>query len=297
MPPRDKSYHSPFRQHLLEHMLAYQIVGIIAALILVIGGTVWLLQSRQPSFVDESAARAVVLDYDDPGELSAFQQRQLLHEILENAIAAQGGRVFVDRLLTVKKVGTLTQRDSVMQVNYSFKRPNRVRYRLEHDERGFRIGFDGARAWIQPFASGRLADAQLLDAHDATSLTLTSELATPAVLFFDESQHMTFDGEAMVDGHLCYVLAYSGPLRASQRFYIDQESHILRKRTRQARFRGEDHTLVEVTYRDFRNVDGVEVPHYEEVRFDGELQTSFVIDEYILNPGILDEFFEMPEQS
>ncbi len=296
MPPPNITHTSPLRQHLHQHMLAYQIAGIFMALLLSIGGTVWLLKSQRPSFAEERP-RPVDIDYDIAEALTPFQERQLLHEILENAISAQGGRVFVDRLLTVKKVGKLTQDDSVMEVNYAFRRPNRVRYRLEHDERGFRIGYDGSRAWIQPFSSGRLAAATPLDDGDTSSLILTSELALPAVLFFDESQYMTIGGEADVDGHRCYILDYRGPLRAAQRFYIDQESYLLRKRARQARFRGEDHTLVEVIYRDFRTHEGIEMPFHEEVFFDGELQTAFAIEEYILNPGILDEFFEMPDES
>ncbi len=296
MPPPNITHASPLRQHLHQHMLAYQVVGILLALLLSIGGTVWLLKSQRQSFAEERP-RPVAIDYEATEALTPFQERQLLHEILENAISAQGGRVFVDRLLTVKKVGTLTQQDSVMEVNYAFKRPNRVRYRLEQDERGFRIGYDGTRAWIQGFSSGRLADATPLGDDDASSLILTSELALPAVLFFDESQYMTIAGETEIEGRLCYILDYRGPLRAAQRFYIDQENYLLRKRARQARFRGEDHTLVEVLYRDFRTRDGIEVPFHEEVYFDGELQTAFAIEEYILNPGILDEFFEMPDES
>lgn len=294
MPLSNKAYLDPLRRQVTKHPLVFQVLGLAVSLILIILGASWLLQSQHSAPAENENASTMVLDVEEPRVLTPLEERQRLHEILEKAISAQGGRIFVDRLLTVKKTGVLVQEGSTMNAVYAFKRPNRVRYRLEQDERGFRFGYDGALAWRQLYRSGHLAPAEPLPEDEAPGLVLTSELAVPAVLFFEESRYMSIVGTEEVEGHSCFVLDYVGPLRAAQRFYIDKDSHLLRQRTRQARLRGEDTTLVEVIYSDFRAVDGIEFPFLETVLFDGEVQTVFEIENFIINPGILDEFFEMP---
>ncbi|MCC5807377.1 MAG: hypothetical protein JJU00_13725 [Opitutales bacterium] len=290
------------RFHFARNALAYQIAGISLGLVVALGAVavvVWyqMLQPQRDAAGTSPYARTGLLEFTDPDELSPLQQRQALNRILDNAIAAHGGHFFVDRLLTVQKTGILTQNDRALHLHYAFKRPDRVRYRLEYDDRGSRFGYDGARAWRQTFAGGRLGPAHPLDEDDASGLVLTSELAVPAVLFFEEAQYMSIAGIEEVEGYPCFVVDYTGPLRASQRFYIDRESYVLRQRTRQARLRGEDSTVVEVVFSDFRSIDGIDFPFREKVLFDGEVQTVFEIEEYVINPGILDEFFEMPGES
>lgn len=294
MPFSNKAHMTPIGRRLAKHPLVFLVLGAAFSLTLIIGGTLWLLQWEHPVPAEDENARTTAVDAEEPRVLSPLEERQLLREILENAIAAQGGRIFVDRLLTVKKTGVLLHDGAKLNAVYSFKRPNRVRYRIEQDERGFRFGFDGARAWRQLYRSGRPAPAETLPADEASSLVLTSELAVPAVLFFEESRYMSLHGREEVEGHSCFVLDYVGPLRAAQRFYIDEDSHLLRQRARQARLRGEDTTVVEVIYSDFRTIDGIELPFLETVLFDGEVQTVFEIEDFIINPGILDEFFEIP---
>ncbi len=302
MRPLRRKIPSGLRFHLARNVLAYQIIAIALGLFITLGviaAVVWymMLQPQREAAGTSPLARASLLEFSDIDELSPLQRRQALNRILDNAITAHGGHFFVDRLLTVQKTGILTQDDRELHLHYAFKRPDRVRYRLEFDDRGSRFGYDGSRAWRQMFARGRLGAAQPLAEDDASGLVLTSELAVPAVLFFEEAQYMSLAGIDEVEGHSCFVVEYTGPLRASQRFYIDRESFVLRQRTRQARLRGEDDTLVQVVFSDFRSIDGVDFPYRETVIFDGEVQTVFEIDEYIINPGILDEYFEMPGES
>ncbi len=290
-------YIDPFNRVAAKHPAAIVVVGLILGISLIAVGSFWLLDTNGEPASEVAYVQPHITENEDSPALSPLQERQLLREILENAISAQGGRIFVDRMLSMKKVGALTQDEMTFEAIYAFKRPNRVRYRLAKDDRGSRFGYDGSRAWLQTFNAGRLSPAQPLGEDGTAGLIVTSELAIPAVLFFEETQYMSFLGTYKVEGHRCYILKYTGPLRASQRFYIDQDSFLLRQRSRQARLRGEDPTLVEVIFSDFRTIDGIDFPFRETVLFDGEIQTVFEIEKHLINPGILDEYFEMPGES
>lgn len=287
------------RHHFTRNATVYQIVTICAGMLItlgVIGLTVayFMFQEQRETGGAAPYTWDSLLDFDEPASLSPLQRRQALNRILENSIAAHGGHHFVDRLRTVQKSGTLTQNGTELHLHYAFKRPDRVRYRLQHGDRGSRFGFDGNRAWRQPFRGGRMGEARPLEADDASGLVLTSELAVPAVLFFEENPYMSLIGVEAVGGHECFVVEYTGPLLPAQRFYIDRGNFVVRQRIREARLRGDDPTVVSVLFDDFRAIDGILFPHREIVKFDDEIQTVFEIDVFFINPGILDEFFEMP---
>ncbi len=278
-----------------ENSRSTYLIGALGLLMITMLGTAWiLLKQRNEREPPEEASLPGY--YRDTGVLTPLEARYRLNDILEQAITAQGGRLFMERLSTIRKLGTLTQGESSLQVNFAFKRPNRLRYRLEAEDHGYRIGYDGSKAWIQGFNQEGSGAPRVLESRDTANLVLTSEIALPAIIFFNEPQYMSLQEAEEVEGHLCHVLKYEGPLRASQTFYIDQETFVLRKRARQTRFRNEDNTRVDVVFTDFRSLNGVPMPYREIVYFDDELQTDFFIEHITINPGIIDDYFTMPAE-
>ena len=298
MNPSNRPENATPRRRAAKPRLAAMISGAVASLLFILAGTFWLQSHRGPGTEGAGPQEERPPEHDAVQQtLSPMAERQHLRAILENAISAQGGRIFIDRLVSLKKIGTLIEGESRVNTIYTYKRPNLVRYRLNHEERGSRFGYDGNRAWMQVFSAGRLRPARPLEGDDASGLILSAELAVPAVLLFEETQHMSLADRGEVEGHPCFILEYTGPNHSEQRFYIDQESYLLRQRTRLARLRGGHETMVEVVYSDFRTIDGIPLPFRETVYFDGEVRTILEIEEYVINPGILDEYFEMPGES
>lgn len=285
-----------WKAHYTAYGLIYQILFSLGALALVLIGIVWYLADRQAAKRPEVAA--VILDYsEDPSApLEPWRDRQALNHILRAALQAQGGQVFLERLNTLKKIGSLEQTDSeeILEMHFSFRRPNLLRYRLTSEHGGVRIGFNGRTAWIQEERSGFFGEPRVLSGADEATLALTSEIALPVDVFFGQPQHMDFVGEEEIDGFPCYVVRFRGPLRPEQLFYVDQESYLVRKRVRSGRFRGDSPTVVSVIFSDFREIDNIFHPHLEEVYFDGELRSRSRIEQFIFNPGIIESFFEIP---
>lgn len=296
--PAPQSKFDWWNTHYAAYGLIYQIVFSLLGLAVVLMGIVWYLADRQAAKRPEVAPVVIEYGEDSPMELEPWRDRQALNHILRAALQAQGGQVFLERLNTLQKIGTLEQAgsDNVLEMHFSFRRPNLLRYRLTSEYGGIRIGFNGRTAWLQEERGGFYAPPRILDGADEATLALTSEIALPVDVFFSQSQHMDYMGEGEVEGVPCYILRFRGPLRPEQLFYIDKENYLVRKRVRSGRFRGDSPTVVSVVFSDFRAIDNILHPHTEEVFFDGEFRSRSRIEQFIFNPGIIESFFEMPIQ-
>jgi hypothetical protein len=244
-------------------------------------------QVAQAVSVQSEAERRELLRQDD----------QTLQTIVSRTIEAMGGLSRLESISSLHKSGKLYQSDNVYAVEYYFKRPNQLRFRLEREAVAMTMAYDGEIAWRQIEVERVARPWVALDNMEQGVMRRNAEMVLPVTRFFNELQYLTKLPDADVGEHACFVVQYEGPLQATQVFYIDKVEYLVRKRTRTDRFNDGPERELEVLYLDYRQIEGRQIAFEEDVIIDGVPDNRFVVDEVTVNPGILGEYFSPPPSS
>jgi len=268
-----------------------QAVIILAGCFLVLGGMFIGFLSYSQATEQDTAAISEVEHLEMLREDDAT-----LENILTRTIEKLGGTVGLETVTSLRKSGTLVQGEQTFVVEYYYKNPRSLRFRLSQENIAVTIAFNGEFAWQQQELRGVAQPWTELDKIETAIMRRNAEMVLPITHFFDQMHHLRKREDAMVNEHLCYVIEYVGPLESRQVFFIDKVEFLIRKRERIDRFDETPERLLEVFYEDYRLVEGRQFAFVEDVYVDGEPDNRFTIEETFVNPGVLSTYFSPPPQ-
>lgn len=219
-------------------------------------------------------------------------------QIVEKNVAARGGLKAWRKIQTMVWTGHI-ERSHVSAPSPSFvlqqKRPNKTRFEIRAAGQTAVRLFDGSQGWklhpardggveLQPFTAEELSfardgqgiDGPLMD-HDAKGIAVALE------------------GVDEVEGHKAYRLNVTLPSGASHHVWIDAQSFLDLKYDQKARQASGRPNTVSVYYRNYRTVEGLQIPFTIESGTDrNEARDRLVIDRISLNSPLDDRVFTRP---
>lgn len=219
-------------------------------------------------------------------------------QIVEKNAAARGGLDAWRKIQTMVWIGHVDS-DNAPAPDLPFvlamKRPNKTRFEVTAlNQRTVRV-FDGKEGWkLRPGNSGKMD----LRPYTPDELTFArDEQVIDGMLIDHEAKGIgvTLDGVDQVSGHDAYRLALKLPSGETRHVWIDTQTFLEVKYDRQVRdMRGEPVT-VEVAYRDYKIIDGLQIP----VTIESGVATSgkkdrLTVDKIALNPPLADAIFAKP---
>ena len=239
-----------------------------------------------------SAAGAVAADSPPAApELTAEQ-------IVEKNEAARGGAEAWRKVQTMVWAGHMeSQGGATPHVPFVLeqKRPNKTRFELNAmGERSLRV-FDGKRGWkarpnrdgspdVQPFNPQELKFAQ--DAIVIDSPLIDHEAKRVAV---------ELDGVDQVEGHKAYRLIVRTASGQRHNVWVDAQTFLDIKYDRTSYNAAGVPATVSVYYRDYRNVEGLQIPGTIETGVgSGKPPDRMVIEKVAVNPPLDDRMFTRP---
>lgn len=239
-----------------------------------------------------SLAGAVVADPgQEPSELTAEQ-------IVEKNIAARGGLDAWRKVQTMVWAGHMeTSGSPVARVPFVLqqKRPNKTRFELNAmGDRTLRV-FDGRRGWkVRPGRDGR-AEVQAFTPQEQRFARSETVIDDP--LFGYESRRIAvdLDGVDQVDGHKAYRLIVRTPSGERHNVWVDAQTFLDVKRDRTSYNEAGVPATFEVHFRDYRTVEGLQIPGAIETGVgSGQGTEKLVIEKVALNPPLDDRLFARP---
>jgi len=284
---------SNFKEYFLQfyrnHVQIIQILGIFLGLTLFIWGIFAFALNKDESLEggDGDAPRVLVNDADMTIDL-----------LIDLVYDAHGGRARMGNINSYVRSGHLELKDGEAFVVYTYKRPNKLSYRLSLSNRSVRFVWDGKRAWQENAATGKEMEGVLLDSVQAREIAANARLAAPLDEFFTVRRNFrNFFKETTEGDRVAWVLTWKAPKAAERyRFFIDAGSYRVFRRERDLLEPGTEDEVVEtisVHKSNFAYTSQVLFPMEETVHRDGSWINTFTIDEYEVNPGILDQYFEL----
>jgi zinc protease len=219
--------------------------------------------------------------------------------LLDRVIAAKGGR---DRLRGIHRLkaaaraeavdptGTSHPVDTVTYLQY----PDRLRIETTlHSDRGpvtMVQVFDGARGWVKdPSGIHDVPERMIRDLHgslrrDTVAALLAADEGTLRVRVLPDVR----DGSA----RLTRVLELSGAGFDPMVVFVSPETHLIARQTYVAGAAGEP--LVEESFEDYRNVEGVQIAFMARVRIGGRPMLERRVTAITFNPPFVPSLFQRP---
>jgi hypothetical protein len=221
-------------------------------------------------------------------------------EVIERNVAARGGLEAWRKVNTMVWLGHLERhgRDAqripfVMQL----RRPNLTRFELKEQFNQFTRIFDGTRGWkLRPAADGR-PETKLFSPEEVSFARAEFAIDGPLLDYQEKGVTAALDGIETVAGRKAYRLSLTLPSGNERKVWIDTRTNLEIRYDRPATNPLKPGAPVSVYYRDYADVNGLQIARSIETGVGAEgadAVDKLVIDRVIVNPKLDDGAFAPP---
>lgn len=231
-------------------------------------------------------------------QLPAAEQPLTVDEIIAKNTAARGGEDAWRKIRTMLWTGHV-ESSNAPNPNAPFvlalRRPSSTRFEITAmNQRIVRI-FDGKEGWkIRPL-SGGTPDVQLYTPSEIRYARDEQVIDGPLLDHAAKGIAVSLDGVDVVEGKNTYRLVVTLPSGGHRHVWVDAESFLDIKYDREAPSLSGTPVTIEVTYRDYREVDGLKLPFVLESGVVGAgKKDRLVLERVSVNPPLDDGMFIKP---
>lgn len=219
---------------------------------------------------------------------------QSVDEILAKYYQARGGLEKIKSIRTLRLTGKISGGGMEFPVVMEQKRPNLMR--LEFTLQGLTgiQAYDGKRGWmVMPF--GGKKDPEPMDEDMLKQLAQQADIDGALVDYKEKGHQVELIGKESVEGTDAYKLKLTRRDGDVEYIYLDTDSYMEIKVQGKRTIRGTEFEG-ETVYGDYKQVNGLMMPHSIESGAKGSSQKQKIMIEKIeINPPIEDSRFAMPE--
>ena len=209
-----------------------------------------------------------------------------------------------------KAQGTIMPQRPVEEAHLPFvmelKRPSKVRFELQFKGQTAIQVFDGTQGWkLRPYLNRN--EVEPFSPEEMKIASARGELDGFLIDYAAKGTQVELDGTEKVEGRDTYKLKLTLKSGDVTRLWVDSQTFLEAKvEGRPRRLDGTDHP-VEVYYRDYRPVDGLQIPFVLETRVLPVAKTAtglrdtpvpperIIIDKVTVNPKLDDSLFGKPQ--
>ncbi|MFQ5640190.1 MAG: outer membrane lipoprotein carrier protein LolA [bacterium] len=233
--------------------------------------------------------------------LAAVSFAQSADEIIQKHIEAQGGLDKLQAIKSIKMSGKMTMEGPggmamEGQIIRQQKRPHFVRMDIRFQGQAMVQAYDGENAWhIIPFMGD--PTPQPMPEDQAKQLIHDSDLDGPFVDYKAKGHKIEFVGKEDVEGTETYKLKVT--LKDGDTFtsFLDSEYYLELKRiVKQKDRRSGNEIEAETFMSDFKEVNGVMMPHAVKIKGSGPGTINFIVDSMEVNVEMDESVFKMPAE-
>jgi hypothetical protein len=228
---------------------------------------------------------------DSPPGLTASQ-------IVEKNIAARGGLEAWRKVQSMTWVGHIESANAPapnLPFVLEMKRPNKTRFEIKVPGQTSVRVYDGTHGWKLHQASHGKPEVQPYTQDELSFARDGEGVDGPLMDYQAKGISISLDGVEEVEGRRAYRLSIKLPSGNSHHVWIDAQTFLEIKYDRLARGKFGQSGMVSVYYRNYRTIEGLQMPLMIESRADRTKATDkMVIDRIILNPSLADKVFAYP---
>jgi hypothetical protein len=286
--------------------MSRKILGICLALAFAV--SVARAGDGSPSQAKLSAAAIVEKNVAARGGLQAWRSIQTMS--LEGKLGAGGNQRATlpvpGRKPDAKTVPPRPTDEVKLPFVMELKRSRKMRLELQFNGQTALQVYDGANGWkLRPYLNRRVVEP--FTAEELKLASMQADLDGPLVDYGVKGTEIELAGMENVDGRDTYKLKLTLKNGNAMHVWIDAQTFLEAKMEGQPRrLDGTDHP-VEIYFRDYRQVNGLQIPYLLETKVLPVVQTvlglkdplvpteQIIIDKVVVNPKLDESLFSKPE--
>ena len=208
-----------------------------------------------------------------------FAQAQTVDEVINNHIAALGGKENLNKIQSVITEANLNIQGADIAVTLT--QVNNKLARQDINANGM-LGFDmltEKEGWTyMPFNGMQKPEPKTAEEVKESSSDL--DIAGPLVDYATKGHKVELLGKEAVDGTECYKLKVTLASGKDETFYIDPATNMIIRTKKMQKANGQE-TEIQTDYSDFRDVEGVKMPFNISLPFGSLLISSVKVNQAI----------------
>ncbi|SFI27404.1 hypothetical protein SAMN04515618_115136 [Collimonas sp. OK307] len=219
-------------------------------------------------------------------------------QIVEKNEAARGGRDAWRKIQTMVWVGHVESANvtvPTLPFVLELKRPNKTRFEITAlNQVAVRV-YDGTNGWkLRPTRNGK-PDLQAYTPDEQKFAREEQVIDGPLIDYQAKGIAVSLDGLDEVEGHKAYRLNVRLPSGISHHIWIDAQTFLDVKYDRETRSAIGQTATISVFYRNYQNVEGLQIPAIIETGMSTtQVKNKLVIEKIALNPPLEDWRFAKP---
>jgi outer membrane lipoprotein-sorting protein len=225
---------------------------------------------------------------------------QTVDELIARNLEARGGEEKLRALQTMRINGTVTVQGMDVPITVMAKRPNLMRQEMQIQDKKVVTAFDGATAWMINPMLGSGEPQEIIGPQ--AELTRDQSDFDGSLLDYRKKGHtvelVKGDGpqgtEKLEDGTAVYHLKVTRSNGRIQHYYLHADRGIEVKQSSEVEGPDGQKMLVEQELSDYREIDGIMVPHSVKSLMDGTPVVTMKVEKIEFNAPIEDAAFKMP---
>jgi outer membrane lipoprotein-sorting protein len=219
---------------------------------------------------------------------------QDVDEIIAKNIEARGGMEKLKSVKTMVSYGKGFMGGMEVPVVLYAKRPGKMRMEMSIQGQTIINAIDGETGWyIMPLQGN--PDPQKLGPDEIKEFQRQADIDGPLVDYKEKGHTVELIGKEDMEGSPVYKLKLIRDDGEESYLFLDAEYYLgLKTTTKVTREDTDTEFEIDQLNSDFKEVDGMMIPHAVEVQSQGQTMQQFTIDSIQVNVDIPDSLFAMP---
>lgn len=219
-------------------------------------------------------------------------------QIVSRNVEARGGLKAWRQVKSITMSGELQgggKKNTDLPFVLRLKRPHKSRLEITFRNQKAVQVYDGEHGWkVRPFLGRN--DVEPFSPAEARAAQDWQELDGPLVDYMHKGTHIKLEGMETVEGHKTYKLLLTMKDGGKRHLWIDARSFLERKIDGEQRKLDGKLRNVAVFYRDYRDENGLKMPHvFETVVNGGKMPHKIHIEHIAINSTMDDGLFGKPQ--
>ncbi|MDH4090692.1 MAG: hypothetical protein OEV74_01755 [Cyclobacteriaceae bacterium] len=224
---------------------------------------------------------------------SLAAQAQPADQIIGKYTKFIGGKKKWRRITTITTSGEYNYGGIPFPFHTYAKVPNRYKFIVPFNGKYYAQAFDGTKGWkIDAFKNETVPT--LLTGKDAMAMANEADVELQdALIDYQRKGHAAIsEGRENKNGVPCYRVKFIRKSGETELYYFNEQTFALHIKSAVAKNVELQGALLETTFSDYRNVQGVKIPFQSISESNGQVILTITIDKAVLNESIDDKEFQ-----
>ena len=228
--------------------------------------------------------------------LPIFVSAQTADDVITKYVAFIGGKKNWSKVKTLTTSGEYNYGGIKFPFTAYSKAPNLYKFIVPFEGKYYAQAFDGKQGWkIDAFKNE--TTPTILNGKPAISLANEAdvELEDPFIDYYRKGHKATFMGKETVQGNNCIHLRFVRSNADAEDYYFDETTSAIVMKTASSKNSELQGTILNIMYRDYRDVDGIKIPFGLECKSGDQTILEITVDKAEVNKKIKKSEFEVPD--